>query len=73
MSFNQTVATVWRCAKGTWMVPVHPEDFQLLGFSFDGQYFMDKVLLMGCSISCAAFEQLNSFFGIGTSAVYWLC
>lgn len=43
------------------LLPVHQEDFHLLGFLFGGFYFMDRVLPMGCSISCSAFEQFSSF------------
>lgn len=27
---------------------VHPNDFELLGFTFGGQFYMDRALLMGC-------------------------
>lgn len=40
---------------------VHPDDFNLLSFMFQGSYCFDKALPMGCSISCAMFEQFNSF------------
>ncbi|XP_060111130.1 olfactory receptor 6N1-like [Heteronotia binoei] len=42
-------------------VAVHPEDFDLLGFSFEGKYYMDRALPMGCSVSCASFERFSSF------------
>lgn len=41
--------------------PVHPGDFDLLGFSFQGQFFVDRALPMGCSVSCSAFEKFSSF------------
>lgn len=41
------------------IIPVHPRDYHLLGFSFDGQYYYDKCLPMGCSISCKIFEQFS--------------
>lgn len=71
-SFDQAVNTVHRCGSGAWMakadiksafhlLPVHPKDFQLLGFSFEGMFFMDRALPMGCSISCLAFERFSTF------------
>ena len=41
------------------IIPVHPTDYHLLGFSFDGQYYYDRCLPMGCSISCKIFEQFS--------------
>jgi hypothetical protein len=35
---------------------VNPADFDLLGIKFDGKYYIEKCLPMGCSISCALFE-----------------
>ncbi|XP_053105446.1 uncharacterized protein LOC128324664 isoform X1 [Hemicordylus capensis] len=43
------------------LLPVHPDDFDLLGFSFEGSYYIDRALPMGCSISCSAFERFSSF------------
>nr|XP_008117750.1 PREDICTED: uncharacterized protein LOC103280454 [Anolis carolinensis] len=43
------------------LLPVHPQDFELLGFCFEGAYYMDRALPMGCSVSCNAFEQFSSF------------
>lgn len=40
---------------------MNPEDFELLGFFFEGGYYVERALAMGCSIFCAAFE-LFSFF-----------
>ena len=41
------------------IIPVHPEDYHLLGFTFADQYYYDKCLPMGCSISCKVFEQFS--------------
>ena len=41
------------------IVPIHPTDYHLLGFTFDGQYYYDMCLPMGCSISCSIFEQFS--------------
>lgn len=43
------------------LLPVHPADFDLLGFAFDGKFYVDRALPMGCSISCSAFECFSSF------------
>lgn len=41
------------------IIPVHPDDYHLLGFTFAGHYYYDKCLPMGCSISCKVFEQFS--------------
>ena len=43
------------------VLPVHPEDFELLGFTFEGAFYIDRALPMGCSVSCASFERFSSF------------
>lgn len=47
------------------LLPVHPSDFALLGMKFKGKYFYDKMMPMGCSISCNLFEKFSSF-------IHWL-
>ena len=47
------------------IVPIHPEDFHLLGMKLDGLYFYETTLPMGCSMSCAIFEAFSS-------AVQWI-
>ncbi|KAJ1110229.1 hypothetical protein NDU88_007584 [Pleurodeles waltl] len=42
------------------LLPVHPEDYHLLGFQFNGDYSFDKCMPMGCSVSCSYFEQFSS-------------
>ncbi|KAJ1178040.1 hypothetical protein NDU88_003289 [Pleurodeles waltl] len=39
------------------LLPVHPEDYHLLGFQYNGDYFYDKCMPMGCSVSCSYFEH----------------
>ena len=41
------------------IIPVHPDDYHLLGFRFGGQYYYDKCLPLGCSVSCKVFEQFS--------------
>ena len=43
------------------LLPVHPDDFNLLGFFFNGSYYYDKCMPMGCSISCVTFERFSTF------------
>ena len=43
------------------LLPVSPRDYELLGFKFGGQFYFDKCLPMGCSISCSLFEKFSTF------------
>ncbi|XP_077182618.1 uncharacterized protein LOC143832292 [Paroedura picta] len=43
------------------LLPIHPEDFDLLGIEYGGRWYVDKTMPMGCSIACAAFEAFSSF------------
>ena len=47
------------------ILPVHPSDYELLGMKLDGQYYYDKALPMGCSISCKLFEEFST-------AIQWI-
>lgn len=42
------------------IIPIHPEDYRLLGFQWDGNYYFDKCLPMGCGLSCSIFETFSS-------------
>ena len=42
------------------ILPVRPQDYNLLGFMWDGNFYMDKRMPMGASSSCQAFESLSS-------------
>ena len=44
------------------IIPIQPDDQELLGFTIQGQYFCDKTLPMGLSYSCKLFEALSSTF-----------
>ena len=39
------------------LLPKYPGDFDLLGFKIGSNYYIDKCLPMGCSISCSTFEH----------------
>ncbi|XP_021378273.1 uncharacterized protein LOC110466218 [Mizuhopecten yessoensis] len=43
------------------LLPIHPGDFDLLGFKFEDNYYIDKCLPMGCSASCNLFENFSTF------------
>lgn len=42
------------------ILPVHPHDHELLGIQFNGDFYYDKCLPMGCSISCSIFETFST-------------
>ena len=44
------------------LLPINPSDFNLLGMVFDGNYYVDKSLPFGLSVSCAPFEKFRFFF-----------
>ena len=41
------------------IVPLAPAAYRLLGFKWKEEYYYDKCLPMGCSISCQTFESLS--------------
>ena len=43
------------------LLPINPADFDLLGIKFDGSFYVNKCLPMGCAISCSLFEKFSSF------------
>lgn len=43
------------------LLVINPADFDLLGIHFDGKFYIDKCLPMGCSISCSLFEKFATF------------
>ena len=43
------------------LLPIHPNDFELVGFKKDGQYYADKSMPMGCSVSCSTWVQFSTF------------
>jgi hypothetical protein len=40
---------------------VNPAEFDLLGIMFEGKFYIDKCLPMGCAISCPLFEKFSTF------------
>lgn len=43
------------------LLPIHPEDFCLLGVKLSGSYYVDKALPMGASCAPALFETFSTF------------
>ena len=43
------------------LLPLNVESLHLLGCFWEGSYFVDRCLPMGCSLSCAYFEMFSSF------------
>lgn len=42
------------------ILPVSPKDYELLGFMWEGKYYYDRCLPMGCRTSCKIFEEFSS-------------
>lgn len=42
------------------ILPVAPEDQELLGFYLEGKYYFDECLPMGCRTSCKIFEEFST-------------
>ena len=38
------------------IIPIHPDDYRLLGFTWRDKFYYDRCLPMGCSTSCQTFE-----------------
>lgn len=47
------------------IIPISPDDYNLLGMQWRGLYYYDRCMPMGCSSSCLTFETLSS-------AVEWI-
>ncbi len=71
-SFDEAVEKVISAGKGALMaktdiesafrlLPVHPDDFELLGIQLNGKFYVDKALPMGASCSPAHFERFSTF------------
>jgi len=43
------------------LLPISPADFDLLGITFEGKFYIDKNLPFGCSISRSLFEKFATF------------
>ena len=70
-TINQAVKIVQRLGVGCFMaktdiksafriIPIHPQDYSLLGIKWADKYYFDRCLPMGCSSSCAIFETFST-------------
>ena len=41
------------------IIPIHPHDHAILGIKFNGCFYFDQCLLMGCASSCSIFEECS--------------
>ena len=68
---DQVVALVQECGQGCFIakadikdafrpIPNKPQICHLLGMTWQEQFYHDKVLPMGCAISCQTFEPFSS-------------
>lgn len=48
------------------IVPIHYSNWELLGFTSDQGFYVDKTLPMGLSYHCHLFEEFST-------AVHWVC
>lgn len=46
--------------ENAYKVPIHPPDFELLGFRIGNDYNYDKTLPFGLSYSCNLFEKFST-------------
>ena len=42
------------------IIPIRPEDYNLLGMFWKGKYYYDRCMPMGCSSSCSTFEAFST-------------
>lgn len=42
------------------IIPVHPDDYPMLGICWKGLYYYDRAMPMGCSSSCKIFETFST-------------
>ena len=42
------------------IIPIRPQDYPLLGMTWQGKYYYDRAVPMGCASSCRTFEMFSS-------------
>ncbi len=71
-TLDQVVAKLADCGKGANMfkadiqsafdlLPIRPQEYNLLGFSHQGKFYVNRVMAMGAACSCQKFEKLSTF------------
>ena len=63
----QSLAAFWqKLTKNAFrIIPISPDDYNLLGMQWRGLYYYDRCMPMGCSSSCLTFETFST-------AVEWI-
>ena len=70
-SISDAIAMIKSIGRGSYMcktdiksafriIPIHPDDYHLLGMKWNNSHFFDRCLSMGCSSSCAIFEAFST-------------
>ena len=70
-SINDAISVIKRKGAGCFMaktdvksafriIPIHPDEFPLLGMKWQNFYYFDRCLPMGCSCSCTIFEAFST-------------
>ena len=70
-SISDAIASIHQCTPTAYMaksdiadafriVPLHPSQYHLTGFSWQNYYYYDKCLPQGCASSCKIFESVSS-------------
>ena len=75
-TLDQVVSLVQECGQGCFiakadikdafrLIPIKPQDYHLLGMTWHGKFYHDKVFPMGSAISCQTFDRFSR-------AVQWI-
>lgn len=70
-SIDDAIGKIKVCGPGAFMaktdiesafriIPIHPDDHELLGMKWNGSFYFDTCLPMGCASSCKIFETFSS-------------
>ena len=70
-SISDAIASIHQCTPTAYMaksdiadafriVPLHPSQYHLTGFSWQNYYYYDKCLPQGCASSCKIYESVSS-------------
>ncbi|KAJ8317028.1 hypothetical protein KUTeg_004932 [Tegillarca granosa] len=51
------------------LLPIHPFDFEFLGYKICNLYFIDNCLPFDCSISCSLFEKFSRLWNAGRANI----
>lgn len=52
------------------ILPIHPADCHPFGFQWQGLFYVDNCLPMGCSLSCALFKSFSSAIQMALQCFY---